>query len=148
VPDAIRALAAGEPIKVRNPGATRPWQHVLDPLLGYILAADHALNIGTGDSYNFGPKTNSLSVQEVLNIVESTWPEPACIEFQSGSQNAESKFLDLNSDKSTKDLNWNPLWTQESAVQATLNWWENVELHNVSELEACNLDLDYMWSKL
>jgi CDP-glucose 4,6-dehydratase len=147
--DIIEGLLTKKKIKIKNPFSTRPWQHVLDPLFGYILAADHALNLGAGgDSYNFGPKTNSLSVQEVLAIVQTTWPEPTSIEFQNGSQNAESKFLDLNSDKSAKNLDWNPIWTQESAVKTTLNWWENVELHNVSELEACNLDLDYMWSQL
>ncbi len=146
--DIIEGLLAKKKIRIKNPHSTRPWQHVLDPLFGYILAADHALNSGDEDSYNFGPKTNSLSVEEVLTIVKSTWPMPMSIEFQNGSQNAESKLLDLNSEKSEKNLNWNPIWTQETAVKTTLNWWENVELRNISELEACNLDLDYMWSKL
>ena len=146
--DIIEGLLTKQKIKIKNPLSTRPWQHVLDPLLGYILAADNALNLGPGDSYNFGPETKSLSVQEVLNIVQSTWPESTDFEFQKGSLNAETKFLNLNSDKSAKNLNWVPIWTQESAVKATLNWWESVELHNISELDACNTDLDYMWSEL
>ena len=146
--DIIEGLLTKQKIKIKNPLSTRPWQHVLDPLLGYILAANHAITLGPGDSYNFGPETKSLSVQEVLNIVQSAWPGPSDFEFQKGSINAETKFLDLNSEKSAKNLNWVPIWTQESAVEATLNWWEGVEVHKISELDACNIDLEYMWSKL
>lgn len=146
--DIVEGLQTKKTIRIKNPQSTRPWQHVLDPLYGYILAADNTLKSGLGDTYNFGPDSKSLSVHEVLNIVQNSWPEDTFIEFQESSLNAETKFLDLNSDKSRETLKWAPIWTQESAIETTLDWWKNVELHGFSALEACNLDLNYMWARL
>lgn len=144
IPDVIEGFLTNTIVKIKNPQSTRPWQHVLDPLWGYILAADHKLNSGFGEAYNFGPKSNSLAVREVLALAQETWPGSINVKFQSDSQYAEKIFLDLDSNLAEQNLGWKPIWTQESAIKATLKWWENVELHKISALEACNLDLDYM----
>jgi CDP-glucose 4,6-dehydratase len=148
LPDIVKGFVAKTTVKIKNPKSTRPWQHVLDPLWGYILAADYKINSGFGDAYNFGPKTNSLTVREILTIAKESWPETTNVEFQNNSKDTEKKFLDLDSSLAKEKLGWTPIWTQETAVVDTLKWWANVELHKIPAFEACDLDLQYMTKNL
>jgi CDP-glucose 4,6-dehydratase len=133
VPDCVRSLAAGGVVAVRNPSATRPWQHVLEPLAGYLLLAsrladgslDADLNSGSPDAaaFNFGPADESeRSVQEVVEEVLKVWP---------GSWNPmehmhaphESARLSLSSSKSRELLGWRPVWTFSEAIRHTVKWY-------------------------
>ena len=125
LPDFVRSLISGNEIRIRNPLSTRPWQHVLDPLYGYLLALEESMSLRQNTTYNFSPEGSSLSVQEVAIIAKNQNPK---INFRFdpnlNEQIMESISLSLSSDKSHQQLGWFPKWTQENAVTSTIQWWE------------------------
>jgi CDP-glucose 4,6-dehydratase len=136
IPDCIRSIEKGHPIILRNPKATRPWQHVLEPLSGYILLAknlyDHPKKFS--GSWNFGPSTNY--VQTVLQIVESIFNQigKGSIQISESTKEAyEANLLQLNCDKSHQLLNWYPRWNIDKTLNAIVVWYkaymnnENIE---------------------
>ena len=128
VPDSVRALTAGEPIVVRNPEAVRPWQHVLEPLSGYLRLA--ALMLHDGPRYegawNFGP-TDQGGDRSVRWVVErfledwgsGSWTSPA----DAGRQPHEAHRLSLDSAKARDRLGWAPVWDAQTAVRRTATWY-------------------------
>ncbi|MGD0122797.1 MAG: CDP-glucose 4,6-dehydratase [Candidatus Limnocylindrales bacterium] len=128
IPDCVRALAAGEPIVVRNPGAIRPWQHVLDPLSGYLRLG--ALMLREGRRYqgawNFGP-TDEDSARPVRWVVErflKEWgPGSWTIPTEAGRQPHEAHWLSLDSAKAREQLGWAPVWDGQTAVRQTASWY-------------------------
>jgi len=128
IPDSVRALAAGEPIVVRNPDAIRPWQHVLEPLSGYLRLG--ALLLADGRRYegawNFGPP-EERSDQPVRWVVErflaewgaGSWTTPADAE----GQPHEALRLSLDSAKAREQLGWAPVWDAPTAVRRTASWY-------------------------
>jgi CDP-glucose 4,6-dehydratase len=128
IPDCVRALAAGEEIVVRNPDAVRPWQHVLEPLSGYLWLA--ALMLRDGRRYegawNFGP-TDQDGARPVRWVVErfleewgsGSWTTPA----DAGRQPHEAHWLSLDSAKARKQLEWAPVWDAQTAVRHTASWY-------------------------
>ena len=143
VPDIVRGLKSGEAIQIRNPESTRPWQHVLDPLRGYLMASEFALTKGGINEFNFGPDGDSLSVSQLLNEAMSVWekknPE---ILYEAGSSNLEAATLQLDSSLSKEILNWKPVWSQERAIRDTFTWWDKVFHKDISAEEACLHDID------
>lgn len=125
VPDIVRAAYAGERLHVRNPASTRPWQHVLDPLCGY-LRTGAALLAGTGaryDVWNFGPTANAAI--SVRHIVEATRTLLPTFDVEMGWSDAtrhESNLLELDSTKAIRQLGWRPLWEDE-LLERTLAWY-------------------------
>lgn len=142
IPDIIRGLQSGETIQIRNPKSTRPWQHVLDPIRGYLMASEFALTKGGINEFNFGPDGDSLSVNQLINEAMSVWegktPE---IMYETGSTRLEALTLQLNSNLSKEILNWRPLWSQEQAIRDTFTWWSNVLHKDISAEEACLQDI-------
>lgn len=142
VPDAIRALSRGQVIGVRNPGATRPWQHVLEPLGGYLCLAE-ALSASTdrADAFNFGPQLKSN--RPVRNLVDEAlqhWPG----HWQDqGDPNAphEASLLNLVIDRAYHELGWVPRWDFSTTVERTVNWYRRVHEGQASALECCRDDL-------
>jgi CDP-glucose 4,6-dehydratase len=128
VPDCVRALAAGEPIVVRNPDAVRPWQHVLEPLSGYLWLA--ALMLRDGHRYegpwNFGP-TETSGARPVRWVVDrfvdewgsGSWTTPA----DTGRQPHEAHHLNLDSSKAREQLGWALVWDARTAVRQTASWY-------------------------
>ena len=123
IPDLVKALHLNRSLQIRNPYATRPWQHVLDCLYGYLLTAQaFSKNISDlPDSINFGP-SKSLSVSEVIRIFEKEFGNKINV-VQAGSNIEESKHLELNSQLAKKSLNWNPYFTPEIAIAKTAIWY-------------------------
>jgi CDP-glucose 4,6-dehydratase len=130
VPDCVRALAAGEPIVVRNPEAVRPWQHVLEPLSGYLLLAALMLRDGHRfeGSWNFGPTETSGArpvrwvVDRVVDEWDSgSWTTPA----DAGRQPHEAHHLSLDSSKAREQLGWAPVWDAQTAVHRTASWYRD-----------------------
>ena len=126
VPDCIRALSADQPIRLRQPGATRPWQHVLEPLCGYLalahrLVEDPARYRG---SYNFGPDSATMkTVQELAEAVLRAWGRGS-LDLAVGEQGyAEAGLLHLNSDKARQVLGWRPRWDFRETVGKTVAWY-------------------------
>ena len=126
LPDIVRSILAHESVLVRNPDSTRPWQHVLDPLSGYLRIADQLLKgEAIANSYNFGPKTESeLSVLEVCKIAISCWEHPSGFRVIGGdrSSQVEAKFLALDSSRARKDLGWSSKLTPSEAILWTMEW--------------------------
>ncbi len=129
IPDCIRAIEADEPICIRNPGATRPWQHVLEPLAGYLLLAARLYSEPNrwGGAWNFGPSTSE--VRTVLNVTETFIDHlgKGRIEItDSYKQLHEANLLQLNCDKAHQLLGWHPRWNVEQTIRATALWYKNI----------------------
>ena len=142
VPDAMRALAAGEPIAVRNPSATRPWQHVLEPLSGYLrmaeaLATDPAPPC---EAFNFGPQLESnRPVRELVTSMLSHWPGE-WIDQSDPEAPHEAGLLHLQIDKAHHRLGWQPRWDYATTIQRTVGWYRAVH-EGASPLDCCLADL-------
>lgn len=126
IPDCIRALLTDQPISLRYPDAVRPWQHVLDPLAGYlILAADLLSDSRSHEgAWNFGPDMKSFrTVEEVARLARSTWGT-GHIEISGRSDKKdEAILLMLDSSKARAELGWKPLHDFESAVISSIDWY-------------------------
>lgn len=131
MPDIIRNIFLGEPLLIRNPDATRPWQHVLDPLRGYLLGIEYSRteNNADFDTFNFGPIEDSLSVREVVQIANGYYPKFNVPEFNKDlSKTYEAKALQLDSTRANTILRWKPRMTQRQAIVSTISWWiDNIE---------------------
>ena len=143
VPDAMRALAAGEPIGVRNPLATRPWQHVLEPLGGYLRLAE-ALALeqeAPTEAFNFGPAlTSNRSVQELVSTMLIHW-SGHWVDQRDPEAPHEANLLHLQIDKAHHRLGWHPRWDYECTVQRTVEWY--LQHHQGrSALACCLADLE------
>lgn len=127
IPDCIRAATTSQPISLRFPYATRPWQHVLEPLSGYVrlaVALEQGL-VPHGEPWNFGPSEDSVhQVQEVTEILASRWHPQLEVRVESRShQLHESGLLQLNSNKAHKLLNWQPQWNFAETIERTTDWY-------------------------
>jgi CDP-glucose 4,6-dehydratase len=127
VPDAIRAFSIGEPLIIRNPAAIRPWQHVLDPLLGYLLLAEHLVKGGIpfAGAWNFGPSTESeVPVEIVVNGLVRRWGNTARWEHKGGHYPHEAAYLKLDCSKARGRLSWRPLIGLDQALDLTVDWYK------------------------
>lgn len=129
VPDCMRSWSNGRKVEIRNPGATRPWQHVLEPLSGYLAIASELWN-GVelnGESYNFGPPSqNNITVMELLKKLGKSWNlnESDDIYIQTGELKFhEAGLLQLNCDKALYDFKWQPTLNLEELIQFTGDWY-------------------------
>ena len=129
VPDCIRAIENGLPIQLRNPSATRPWQHVLEPLSGYILLATKLYEQPEqyGGSWNFGPSTSDVrTVHDVAKSLIQTLGRGSIEILGSQDQHHEARLLQLNCDKAHQDLSWYSRWGVEKTFAATAEWYKTI----------------------
>jgi CDP-glucose 4,6-dehydratase len=144
LPDLIRSFTSNSEIPLRNPQSTRPWQHALDPLWGYVLAL-------TSDSsepaFNFSPEGESLNVLEVANISLKTWGTSLKIIIEEQQIGLESNMLELNSALAKEKLHWKSSWSQENAVVSTVSWWKSVAEKKLTPEEACNINLEELFEE-
>lgn len=126
IPDFLRAMDAGEILKIRSPQSTRPWQHVLEPLSGYLMLAEqlHATGASFAEAWNFGPADEDA--RPVSWIVERMAEMRKNVNWQCDevSQPHEANYLKLDSSKANKRLNWQPRWRLQTALQRTFEWHE------------------------
>lgn len=126
VPDAIKGFQAGQPLCLRNPNATRPWQHVFDPLPGYLtlaekLASDRQAFAG---GWNFGPALSDCRpVGELAQFLAREWGAGAEVRVEAGDGIFEERLLALDSGKATDRLGWAPRWGLEQAVVKAIAWY-------------------------
>lgn len=145
VPDAMRAMVAGDPIAVRNPKATRPWQHVLEPLAGYLKLAQGLFEEPNrySSSYNFGPTDQaSRSVKELVEQLLLHWP--AAVGWRNTFQIAvphEAGMLHLVSDRARQQLGWLPRWDFYTTTARTADWYWRVHQGEMP-LACCLSDLE------
>lgn len=126
VPDVLAALAANRPIEIRNPAATRPWQHVLEPLRGYLAVAERVFDDAGryGEAWNFGP--DDASCQPVSVVVEESvkaWGLESAWRSQAGVHPHEAGYLKLDSSKARAELGWAPKLTLPASIRLTTDWY-------------------------
>lgn len=131
IPDAARAAASGQPLVIRNPNATRPWQHVLDCLSGYVAVAAKAVNEpdALADAYNFGPSADdNVAVSDVLARLQDNWPELTWEAEQAVKKGPhEAALLYLDSSRARRQLGWRPRWGLDQALAETARWYREVQ---------------------
>ena len=143
VPDAMRALRQGNPIVVRNPHATRPWQHVLEPLSGYLRLAESLLSEHKPpcEAFNFGPQIQSnRSVKHLVERILKCWPG-SWVDQSKSTDFHEASLLHLQIDKAFHCLHWKPRWGFLETVDRTVNWYKNV-YDGSNPIECCLIDLE------
>jgi len=127
IPDCVKALAQDEIIRLRNPQAIRPWQHVLEPLSGYLLLGRLMYEEGAkySDAWNFGPNDESLiTVEELVKHIIGYW-HGGTYTVDNGTQIHEATLLKLVTSKARALLGWMPIYDVYEAVEKTINWYKN-----------------------
>ncbi|CAL1693008.1 CDP-glucose 4,6-dehydratase [Brevundimonas subvibrioides] len=128
VPDLIRNILAGDETPIRNPVAVRPWQHVLEPLSGYLSLAEELYREPSGDAadgWNFGPDASSeRSVLDVVSGVCSAWGDGASWRRDEGEHVHEAGYLKLDSSKARRILKWEPVWGFDRTIEMTVSWYK------------------------
>jgi CDP-glucose 4,6-dehydratase len=146
VPDSIRALQRGQPIEVRNKTSTRPWQHVLEPLGGYLTLAaaladsDGARRAALRSAFNFGPgEESNRTVEEVVRAILARWP--GGWEDKSNSKAPhEAGQLNLAIEKASHLLDWSPVWGFEKTIAQTVDWYRSAQQANVAEVNRFTIE--------
>src|SRR5208282_4414410 len=127
VPDVIRAALEGRQVFIRNPNATRPWQHVLNPLSGYLSLAERLYESPDrfAESWNFGPDpSDCVPVLTVLHRLREFWGPGLSWQFDTGPHPHEDAFLKLDCAKAKALLEWEPLWDLDRGLEATAQWYK------------------------
>lgn len=125
IPDILRAFEVNDPVVIRNPHATRPWQHVLEPLSGYLLLAERLYTEGLpyAEGWNFGPRNeDARSVQWVVERMAERWGRGATWRLDDGKHPHEANFLKLDISKAKVALGWEPKWGLSTAFAKTIDW--------------------------
>ncbi len=146
VPDSIRALEQGEPIIVRSPHAIRPWQHVLEPLSGYLQLAEKMYKqpIEYAGAYNFGPTESSfLSVGSLVDQIVKAWGQGSWQDYSNPNAPYEANILKLDITKAKSQLGWSPKWDIIKSITETVTWYQQYKTTNIYNL-CCNQINDYM----
>ena len=148
VPDIIRGFMKNEKITIRNPHSKRPWQHVLDPLNGYLMLAENLYKYSksskpeVSSAFNFGPSINAnIKVENLVKKVQNHIP----LEFDytnSIKEVHESKLLYLNSEKARNLLGWEPKINFNKGLEMTINWYK-FYLSKNNAIESCLKDINY-----
>jgi CDP-glucose 4,6-dehydratase len=128
IPDAIRAFLEGKPLTVRNPQSVRPWQHVLEPLDGYLTLAERLYRQGPAfaGAWNFGPESrDSRPVAEVVGSLARLWGDRVSWEQERTAQPHEAGSLRLDCSKAQAQLGWTPRLPLESALEWVVRWWKD-----------------------
>jgi len=125
IPDIMRAIAHDQPVHIRNPHATRPWQHVLEPLSGYLLLAEklYAEGAAYAEGWNFGPHDDDAKpVQWIVEKLTQSWGENASWALDSGEHPHEAHYLKLDCSKAKARLDWQPRWHLDVALENIVEW--------------------------
>lgn len=150
VPDFVRAAVAGVVLDVRSPASVRPWQHVLDPLWGYLRLAEglggpRAAALST--AWNFGPAGDDRrSVRWVVERLRERWPGEVAVRFEDGGPGQEAAVVRLDSSRARAGLGWAPRWDLSEALGATVDWYARA--HDGEDVRAlCEAQIDAFSSR-
>ena len=142
IPDAVRAWQKGEPIKVRRPNAIRPWQHVLEPLAGYIILAEQLwTNTGLAGAYNFGPSTQEVApVSDVIELAREAYGS-GTVNYGDGTEGPhEAGLLALETTKVRQTLGFKPRLALADAIKLTMDWYQS-QHSGFDPRELCDNDI-------
>ncbi len=129
VPDAMRAFMANAPLRIRNPAAVRPWQHVLDPVVAYLLLAQRLAEHGRpfAESWKLGPSAASeVPVSRIVETLVARWGDGARWEQDAGEHPHEAAYLKLDCAKAAARLGWRPLIDLDDALELTVEWYRGL----------------------
>jgi len=125
IPDIMRAISEGKPVNIRNPHAIRPWQHVLEPLSGYLVLAEKLYTEGAAyaEGWNFGPNDEDAKpVQWIVEKLTQSWGEGASWVLDGGDHPHEAHYLKLDCSKAKSRLDWHPRWHLDQALEKIVEW--------------------------
>lgn len=145
IPDIMRAISSSTKVVIRNPRAIRPWQHVLDPLNGYLLLGQMLLEGKKefAQGWNFGPtEDDNISVKVLVQRIRHCWDEFDFVIQTSEKQPHEASLLKLDCTKARVLMGWRPIWDCETAITKTVEWYKNFYCNN--NLYTCQQIDDYM----
>ncbi len=137
IPDAIDAFSKQEDLVIRYPHARRPWQHVFEPITGYLLLCQRMFSNPSkfSGAWNFGPdKMNNQTVESIANKLITLWGHNVKWKKFEDDLFHEDLLLDLNSDKSRKELHWYPVWNWEIALEKTVSWYKEYYFGDSSKI--------------
>jgi CDP-glucose 4,6-dehydratase len=143
IPDCIKALEKDEAINIRSPKSVRPWQHVLEPLGGYLLLGAKMMSqpIELAEAWNFGPEAeNVLNVGDLVEMVIKTYGNGEWNDLSDTTAPHEAKLLALDINKAKYRLNWKPLLSAKETVEFTVDWYKKYNSENV--LQLCQRQID------
>jgi CDP-glucose 4,6-dehydratase len=149
IPDLLRALARGQALRVRNPNARRPWQHVLEPLSGYLTLAQRLVDEGPryARAWNFGPcddRANTNTVQELVERLVDLWGHGARWELDAAAHPHEASQLRLDSTLAQQQLGWSPKWDLDKALTRVVDWHKaHIQGHDMRQVSLEQIK-DYM----
>ena len=141
LPDILKAFENLEPVIIRNPSSTRPWQHVLEPISGYLVLAQMLYEFGDdyAEAWNFGPKDESCKpVNWVIDKMVDLWGEPASWQLDKNDNPHEAGLLKLNCSKALKRLKWKSILDLEQSLKLTIDWHQNFLKGNDSMNQCLN----------
>jgi CDP-glucose 4,6-dehydratase len=144
VPDILRAILAGEPVRIRNPHAIRPWQHVLEPLSGYLTLAQRLYKDGVrfAEGWNFGPSDDDArTVGWIVERMCSRWGQGAHYTIDAGEHPHEAHYLKLDCSKARSELGWQPRWSLERTLDSIINWTHAYQ-HNDDLRQHCEQQIE------
>ncbi|MEI8208813.1 MAG: CDP-glucose 4,6-dehydratase [Methylococcales bacterium] len=130
IPDIMRAISQSEAVNIRNPHAIRPWQHVLEPLSGYLLLAQKLYENGAtlAEGWNFGPNDEDAKpVQWIVEYLTHAWGDGASWLLDGGNHPHEAHYLKLDCSKAKSRLNWAPKWRLEIALDKIIEWQKHYQ---------------------
>ena len=133
IPDIMAAFLEQRPVVIRNPQAIRPWQHVLEPLRGYLMLAERLWNEGPvfAEGWNFGPNDeDARPVEWIVKRLAGTWRNGASWSMDSGNHPHEANYLKLDVSKARSKLGWYPRWTLETSLQHIADWYLAYQHHD------------------
>jgi CDP-glucose 4,6-dehydratase len=137
IPDCIKAIEAGNPIEIRSPKSVRPWEHVLEPLSGYLMLGERMFNRPSefAEAWNFGPELSSIiPVWDVANLVINNYGEGNLRDVSDPKAVHEAKLLALDITKARFRLGWTPTLSIDKAIELTAKWYKNYEVEDVYQL--------------
>ena len=125
VPDVLRAFSDNQPVSIRNPNSIRPWQHVIEPLSGYLLLAEkcYADPKAFSQAWNFGPRDDDAKpVGWIVETMANKWSKEAAWSFDEGPHPHEAHYLKLDISKARQLMGWTPRWTLDQALDNVIEW--------------------------
>ncbi len=150
IPDFIRAINRGESVIIRSPFAIRPWQHVLEPLTGYLVLAKNLVENGIefADAWNFGPEDNDAkNVQYIIEKICELWGNDATFELEKNPQPHEAHYLKLDCTKANTLLNWHPVWNVDTTLEKIVAFMQNYNAKKDMQ-DFCNQQIEEYYTDL
>lgn len=147
IPDFMSSMIKGEEVKIRSPYAVRPWQHVLDPLTGYMVLAERLYTNGPAysEAWNFGPDdSESKSVEWIVNRFTDLWGKGFTYTIDQNPHPHEASYLKLDCSKAKAKLEWLPFWDIDTALQCTVEWYKAWINKNNMRKFTINQIIDYL----